>query len=64
MPDRTSEEAEKLREVKPLREPARPMIHCGVPMRKMQSPGVMGGVRTVWICAKQCGAQIMDPVKP
>ncbi len=54
--------AKEMREVKPLREPARARVHCGVPMRKMQNPGVMGGVRTLWICAKQCGHQEMDPV--
>jgi hypothetical protein len=50
-------------EITSLREPARTPIHCGVPMRRMQHPSAATGVmRTAWVCARNCGAQIMDPL--
>lgn len=44
-----------LQEVKDLREPARPFTHCGLPMRKFSHPATLGGMNTVFVCAKECG---------
>ncbi len=51
----------QMQEVQPLREVPRVPIHCDVPMRKLAGIGHKGTPRTVWVCAKECGAQIMEP---
>lgn len=44
-----------MQEVKKLSEPVRPATHCGVPMRKFSHPSTLGGLNTVFVCAKECG---------
>jgi len=44
-----------MQEVKKLAEPVRPPTHCGVPMRRFSHPATLGGLNTVFVCAKECG---------
>lgn len=48
-------ESSVLQEVTTLREPVRPFTHCGLPMRKFSHPATLGGLNTVFVCAKECG---------
>jgi hypothetical protein len=51
-----------MQEVKTLSEPMRVREHCGARMKRMQNPSpATGALRTVWICAKECGHQEMEP---
>lgn len=46
---------EPMQEVKSLHEPVRPAMHCGVAMRKFSHPATLGGLNSVFVCAKECG---------
>lgn len=60
---KTSKRAAGMQEVKSLQEPQRKREHCGVPMKRMQNPSPSTGtLRTVWVCAKECGHQEMEPM--
>lgn len=52
---------ENLKEVARVREVPRTPEHCGSPMRKMQNVSPSGALKTVYVCAKDCGAQVREP---
>ena len=58
--DQPRESESPLTEVTPLREVPRPPQHCGQSMKRLSSPSPLGGVSSVWVCRKECGAQIRE----
>jgi hypothetical protein len=52
---KTTKAPAPMQEVKKLSEPVHPATHCGVPMRKLSHPSTLGGLNTVFVCAKECG---------